>query len=1086
MLSLAPRPLRPTALGALVALVFTTMLALGFSAESQAAVGGTLTPATSYDFGSREVSGGPSAARTYTVTSTGTTAGGDDLVIDAITITGADAGQFDFLETSASRCEPGKVLTPSAKTCTLALRFNPTGTGTKTAGIQVTTVGGPTLTTTGAITGTGRDLGFSSAALDFGSFAAGANSDPQTITITNLAAAPYTLGAIGLATTNAASWEITANTCSTTVALATGDSCTVSARFKSAGAVGQKAGALTIASYGPNPVVLNGETGEPAFRVAPVQAYLGAKEPGSGLGEGRQVTVTNTGNLDLDVSGITLAGPDADQFDLIGEDCTAGPLGAGDECEIEVAHDPSTSAWHQARVEIETDAIAPTNSVAISGRGTGGDLIGPTPEDFDINARPLARFQGDGRDAVSGVASGRCDLTGSGHSDIVMGASTWSRNPNTNDWEGAVYAYPGGQGVGGADLADRDGKAMIIPGEVLLPNQTAGNQTGSVACADVNGDAIDDLVIGAWAYQYEGRQPGTADARGAAYVVYGSDDFFTGDPVDLSNLGGRGFRILADPDNSLPAHQRAAWDHLGFAVANVGDLNDDGKEEVALMANTADLPNPDPAQTTALRGNSGRTVVIPGKSDFVDVDVSEPSQTLLNVIGASPGSSVAPFGQGNTVDGVGDVNGDDVPDLAVGSITSVTFGRSTASGAVSVFSGAARGEVDLADSSDYMFAIGGAFAGHRLGIGLGGAGDVNGDGLDDIAIAADSTASANSDAAYVVFGSATPRAEGNADGIIDTAALGARGYRLLGRPNWAVYAVDGVGDVNGDDLDDVVIGAYNHNATGAPAAPGSAFVTYGVADPATLPANDASSGLVPANAADTTRYVNLDTLSPVQGTRIDGQTSGERFGRSVAGIGDVTGNGGSGIAFGADSAYRLGRSGAGEVTVALVGGDPLPDEVGPTGPTGPTSPTGPTGPTAPTGPTGPTSPTGPTGPTDPEPVIEATPLIVKSNRAAVRLKGRKGTARVTVSCRGGKAAAACVGKLTFTTGGRSARPARIRLGAGRSRVVAVRLTSAQVSALMARLKRRGVRPKATISTTSTRPGAAPVTRKRVVGIRLVK
>lgn len=1078
MSHLPSRPLRsnPPILLATIAIAVLTALIPASGAE--AAVGGTLTPVTAHDFGSREIGGGPSTSRSYTVTSTGTTAGTDDLVIDQITITGADAGEFDFLETSASRCVPGKVLTPTAKTCTLALRFNPTSTGVKTAGIQVTTVGGPTLTTTGSITGAARHLEFSAASLDFGSFAAGENSGVQDVTITNRAADPYTLGAVGLATTNAASWEITGNTCSTTVALATDQSCVVSVRFKSAGAVGQKAGALTIASYGPNPVVLNGETGEPAFRVAPVQAYLGANEPGSGSGDGKTVTVTNTGNLDLDVTSVGLAGPDAGQFELVTEDCTVGPIEAGDECRIEVAHDPTTGAWHEARVEIGTDAIAPTNSVAISGRGTGGDLVGPDPEDFDINARPLARFQGDGRDAVSAVASGKCDLTGAGHSDIAIGASTWSRNPNTNDWEGAAYVYPGGQGVGGADLAGRNGKAIIIPGEVLLPNQTAGNQTGSVACADVNGDEIDDLVIGAWAYQYAGREPGTADARGAAYVVYGSADFFTGDPVDLSNLGGRGFRILADPDNSLPVHQRAAWDHLGLAVANAGDLNGDGKEEVALMANTADLPNPDPEITTPLRGNSGRTVVVPGKSDFVDVDVSDPEQTLLSIIGASPGSAVAPFGQGNTIDGVGDVNGDEVPDLAVGSITSVTFGRSTASGAVSVISGASRGEVDLADSSDYMFAIGGAFAGHRLGIGLGGAGDVNGDGLDDIVIAADSTAAANTDAAYVIYGSATPRAGGDANGIIDTAALGDRGYRLLGKPNWAVYSVDGVGDVNGDDLDDVVVGAYGHNGTGAPAAPGSAFVTYGIEDPTSLPSNDASSGLVPANAADTTRYVNLDTLSPSQGTRIDGQTSGERFGRSVAGIGDVTGNGGSGIAFGADAAYRLGRTGAGEVTVALVGGDPLPDEVGPTGPTGPTDPTGPTGPTSPTG------PTGPTGPTDPEPAVEATPLVVKSGKAIVRLKGRKGTARITLACKGGEAA--CVGRMVFATGGRRGKAVKVRLGSGKSRAVVIKLTPAQVNVVKAKARRKGAKPKATVSTVSTRPGADPVKRKRVIGIKLAR
>lgn len=1070
------RPLRsglPLALAVSVLFVLTAMV---FAGGAQAAVSGALTPATAWDFGNREINGGPGTSRSYTITSNGTTAGVDDLVIDAITITGPDADQFDFLETSASRCVPGKVLTPTAKTCTLALRFNPTTLGAKTAAIQVTT-NGPTLTTTGAITGTARDLDFSSSTLEFGSHAVGQVTDPQTVTITNEGTDPYTLGAIALATTNAANWEITGTTCSTTVALAADASCDVSVRFKPTGAAGQKAGALTIASYGPNPVVLNGEAGEPAYRVAPVQTFLGANTPDGADGPAKSVTVTNTGNFDMNVSDVSIVGPSADQFTLVGENCQADAIEAGDSCQIQVSHSPSASGWHDARIAIETDSIASKNSVAISGRGLGGPLVGPEAEPFDINQRPLARFQGDGRDAVSGVAGGKCDLTGSGSSDIVMGASTWSRNPNTNDWEGAVYAYPGGQGIGGADLADRDGKAIIIPGEVLLPGQTAGNQTGSVACADVNGDGTDDLIIGAWAYQYAGREFGTADARGAAYVVYGSADFFTGDPVDLSNLGGRGFRILADPDNSLPVHQRAAWDHLGYAVANVGDLNGDGKEEVALMANTADLPNPDPMVTTALRGNSGRTVVIPGKDDFVDVDVSDPNQTLLSIIGASPGSSVAPFGQGNTIAGVGDVNGDDVPDIAVGSITSVTFGRSTASGAVSVVSGDSRGDVDLADSSDYMFAIGGAFAGHRLGIGLGRAGDVNGDGFADIAIAADSTAAANTDAGYVVFGSANPRAEGNADGIIDTAALGDRGYRLLGKPNWAVYSIDGVGDVNGDGLDDVAVGAYSYNGTGAAAAPGAAFVTYGVEDASTLPANDASSGLVPANPSDTTRYLDLDTLDASEGTRIDGQTSGERFGRTLAGVGDVAGNGGSAIAFGADAAYRLGRSGAGEVTVALVGGEPLPDEpVTPTGPTGPTTPTGPTGPTSPTG------PTGPTGPTEPQPV-KPSALTVKAAKAKLKIKGRKGNVRVNVACAAGKVA--CNGRVSLAIAGRKSKAVAVKIAAGKARVVTIKLTAAQVKAVKTKVRRKA-KLKAKVATVSTRPGVAAVKRQRAVTLKLVK
>src|SRR5262249_55482066 len=149
----------------------------------------------------------------------------------------------------------------------------------------------------------------------------------------------------------------------------------------------------------------------------------------------------------------------------------------------------------------------------------------------------------------------------------------------------------------------------------------------------------------------------------------------------------------------------------------------------------------------------------------------------------------------------------------------------------------------------------GAFAGHRLGIGLAGIGDVNGDGIDDLAIGADSTAAANSDAAYVVYGAA----DDPAGTLLDTAALGDRGYRILGAPgSSAGYSVAPAGDVDRDGVGDLLVGAYG-SGTG-----GTAYVVYGPEDLTELPANNDGGGsaIVPANAADSTRYVSLAGLTP--------------------------------------------------------------------------------------------------------------------------------------------------------------------------------------------------------------------------------
>ena len=170
------------------------------------------------------------------------------------------------------------------------------------------------------------------------------------------------------------------------------------------------------------------------------------------------------------------------------------------------------------------------------------------------------------------------------------------------------------------------------------------------------------------------------------------------------------------------------------------------------MANTGDTTDATPART-----NNGIVWVVPGQAGTARVDLSQAGSALARIDGASPGSSAAPFGQMIGLAALGDVNGDGAADIGIGTYTATAFGRTTASGAAFAISGATRGRVDLADPSSYLFAVGGAFAGHRLGIAIDGAGDVNGDGVSDLVIGADSTAAANSDAAYVVYGSRTPR-----------------------------------------------------------------------------------------------------------------------------------------------------------------------------------------------------------------------------------------------------------------------------------------------------------------------------------------
>jgi FG-GAP repeat len=855
--------------------------ALAAPPAAHAAPTAALTPATAFDAGNRQVGAGPSSTRTFTVRSTGA----DPLAIASVALSGPDAAQFAI---TADTCSARGVADPLAQnqTCTVTVAFAPVLTGARATTLEIAT-NGPALTSA-AVTGTGRDLEASATALAFGDLRVGAAATQRTVRLTNRDTAGYTLGAVTVAGTDAAQFAKGADGCSGT-ALAAGASCEVTVAFAPRNP-GAKRATVALAAFGPAPVALGGTAVQPAGALAPARRDLGIHAPGT-ASEPQPFTLENTGNGPLAVGAVSLGGLDADAFQ-IGEDrCGGRTVAAGASCTVTVAFAPERGGWRTASLRIATDVEGSAGTIVgrLSGRGAGSGADSDPFGRFDLAEQPLVRLTGDGEDSASALASGACDLDGDGYDDLIAGAPLWSRTPVALSWEGAGYVRFGGPAVGSGDLAAGE-NVLLIEGE------QARDQTGTgIGCAgDVNGDGIDDLVIGGWAHQYDGRG---AAVRGIAYVVFGARDLREQSPLDLGHLGERGFRIVGA--------DAAEYDHLGFAVTGVGDLDGDGLGDLAVMANTGDSTDATPART-----NNGIVFLVPGQRTTATVDVSLPGATLAQIHGASPGSAASPWGQMIGLARLGDVDGDGVEDVGIGTYTAVAFGRSTASGAAFVISGKARGRVDLADSSSWLMAVGGAFAGHRLGISIAAAGDVNGDGLADLALGADSTAAANSDAAYVVYGrrDAEP-------GVIDSAVLGARGYRILGAPGSSTgYAVDGIGDVDGDGRDDLLVGAYGAGANGA------AWVVHGIADPATLPATGADGGLVPANPGDTTRTLPLAALTPAQGSRLDGQQAGDRFGRAVAGVGDLDGNGARDLAIGADGALRRGRDGAGEVTVALLPG----------------------------------------------------------------------------------------------------------------------------------------------------------------------
>ena len=147
------------------------------------------------------------------------------------------------------------------------------------------------------------------------------------------------------------------------------------------------------------------------------------------------------------------------------------------------------------------------------------------------------------------------------------------------------------------------------------------------------------------------------------------------------------------------------------------------------------------------------------------------------------------------------------------------------------------------------------------GISVASAGDVNGDGFDDVIVGAEARGTYSDPASYVVFGKS-----GGFAASLDLSTLdGKTGFRLEGGRG---YAVASAGDVNGDGLDDVIIG----NPSGDPAGTGSTFVVFG------------KTGGFAAS-------FDLSTLDGKTGFRLDGVARNDLSGFSVASAGDVNGDG---------------------------------------------------------------------------------------------------------------------------------------------------------------------------------------------------
>lgn len=479
----------------------------------------------------------------------------------------------------------------------------------------------------------------------------------------------------------------------------------------------------------------------------------------------------------------------------------------------------------------EAESVASASSNITMGSSFGLDLI---------NGTNGFRIDGDNpADSFGYSVSSAGDVNGDGYDDVIVGAYG-SDNNLSNSGSGYLIF---GQASGFSSTVDLS--ALDGTDGYRIDGVGGGDNFGySVSSAgDVNGDGYDDIIVGAEATDYNGLN------SGSSYVVFGQATYSLA-TLSLASLSGvNGFRI----DGT------AAGEFSGYSVSSAGDVNGDGYDDVLIGAYGAD-------------GLAGESYVVFGQSAAFSatMDLSSLNGTNSFVVN---GVSASDF-SGYSVSAAGDVNGDGFDDILIGAYGADNNGLSSGSSYV-VFgqSSYSSASFDLSSlNGTNGFRIDGDFAVHQSGFSVSSAGDVNGDGYDDVIIgvhSADYNGRGNSGSSYVVFGQSSAFSA-----TMDLSTLnGTDGFRIDGAVagEFSGASVSSAGDINGDGYDDLIIGAYEADNNGE--------------------TNSGSSYIVFGQATGFSSTMDLSTLDGTTGFRIDGISEDDVSGTSVSSAGDINGDG---------------------------------------------------------------------------------------------------------------------------------------------------------------------------------------------------
>jgi Ca2+-binding RTX toxin-like protein len=441
-------------------------------------------------------------------------------------------------------------------------------------------------------------------------------------------------------------------------------------------------------------------------------------------------------------------------------------------------------------------------------------------------------LQGTEDDRISGEqVSAAGDLNGDGFADVVVGAPRYSY---PTYYGGMVYVVYGGDDRSGtvqlAELSGQEGFTLAGTGY--------DSWTGSTLApvGDFNGDAIGDLIVG--------------NTSGEAYLVFGK----RGGLESSSIVSADGFTI-----------QGAQFS--GYRIDGAGDFNGDGLGDLIIG-----LPGDDTAAS-----NAGRAVILLGKRrGFQDVD--------LSALDAEDGYFIQGDGAadqvGWTVSSVGDFNGDALDDIVTGTVEGhlyIVFGTN--------------GDTSTIGLAGLDASAGLLITGTHLDswTKLAAAGDVNGDGFDDVMITARSPQSQPGGQIFIVFGKANGSGPIDLDNLVES-----DGFAIQAGGNGEYVGKDmaSAGDVNGDGCSDLLISTRSDADTKYL---GTTYVIYGLTPDEAVTRTGTAAGQTLAGGAGDDRLDGRAGDDSLYGNGgIDVIIGGTGHDRLNGGLGDDRLTGGNG------------------------------------------------------------------------------------------------------------------------------------------------------------------------------------------------